>query len=205
MPAYAVLAVQTRELTIINMWAGQLASEGLNLVLKRIFKEERPPEGKLHLNGYGFPSSHSQFMGYFGAFLICHMYFRHRFASTRNPFVDQAFRSFVYLAITTWVALVAYSRLNLLYHTPHQVAWGLGIGVGLGTVHYIFTELIPYRWPLSIFGRVRTTVLAHPVVGWMQIRDGWAVWPDGGREGEWKRWKDKYDERQASFHQKRIN
>jgi hypothetical protein len=41
-PAYAVLAVHTRELTIINMWAGQLLSEGLNLVLKRIFKQERP-------------------------------------------------------------------------------------------------------------------------------------------------------------------
>jgi len=42
MPAYAVLAVQTRELTIINMWAGQLLSEVLNLVVKHIVKEERP-------------------------------------------------------------------------------------------------------------------------------------------------------------------
>lgn len=205
MPAYAVLAVQTRELTIINMWAGQLVSEGLNLVLKRIFKEERPAEGQLHLNGYGFPSSHSQYMGYFGAFLVCHMYLRHRFASTGYPLADQAFRFFVYLTIATWVVLVAYSRLNLLYHTPHQVLWGLGIGASIGVVHYIFTEHLPHRWPLSTFGRIRTAVLTNPVVQWMQIRDGWAVWADGGREGEWQRWKIKYNEHQASFHQKRVD
>jgi dolichyldiphosphatase len=51
MPAYAVLAVHTRELTIINMWAGQLLSEGLNLVLKRIFKQERP------VGMFSFPTS----------------------------------------------------------------------------------------------------------------------------------------------------
>lgn len=48
-PAYAVLAVYTRELTIINMWAGQLLSEGLNLVLKHTFKQERP------VGMYSFP------------------------------------------------------------------------------------------------------------------------------------------------------
>ncbi|KIJ65535.1 hypothetical protein HYDPIDRAFT_88083 [Hydnomerulius pinastri MD-312] len=205
MPAYAVLAVQTRELTIINMWAGQLLSEGLNLVLKHIVKEERPDDSKLHLNGYGFPSSHSQYMGYFGTFLICHMYFRHRFASTGSAFVDQLFRLFVYLGITAWVGIVAYSRLHLLYHTPHQVIWGLGIGASLGVVHYIVTELLPYRQPLSIFGRARAAVITHPLFTWMQIRDGWSIWADGGRESEWKLWKAAYDERQARITQKRVN
>ena len=49
-------------------------------------------------------------MGYFGAFLVCHMFFRHRFASCGYPLLDQAFRSAVYLGIVSWVALVAYSR-----------------------------------------------------------------------------------------------
>lgn len=73
-------------------------------------RDDTAAEGHLHLNGYGFPSSHSQYMGYFGAFLVCHMYLRHRFASTGYPLADQAFRFFVYLTITTWVVLVAYSR-----------------------------------------------------------------------------------------------
>ncbi|KAG9313107.1 hypothetical protein JVU11DRAFT_6557 [Chiua virens] len=192
MPAYAVLAVQTRELTIINMWAGQFLSEVFNYILKHIIKEERPDGSSLHLNGYGFPSSHSQYMGYFGGFLVCHMYFRHQFASCGNALLDQVFRSIVYFGIVAWVVLVAYSRLNLLYHTPHQVIWGVGIGVSLGIVHYVLTELLPCTRPLSIFGRVRAAILAHPVVTWMQIRDGWAVWSDGGREIEWKHWKAAY-------------
>ncbi|KIJ20979.1 hypothetical protein PAXINDRAFT_174333 [Paxillus involutus ATCC 200175] len=204
MPAYAVLALQTRELTIINMWAGQFLSEGLNLVLKDIIKAERPEDTRLHLNGYGFPSSHSQYMGYFGAFLICHVYFRHRFASTGYPLLDQLFRCFVYLGLIAWVGVVAYSRLHLLYHTPHQVIWGLGIGVSLGIVHYVVTELLPRRQPLSVFGRARAAILTHPVVIWMQIRDGWAIWEDGGREAEWKVWKAKYDaERRTRISQKR--
>ena len=40
--SYAALAVMTRELVIINMWAGQLLCEGFNWVLKHIVKEERP-------------------------------------------------------------------------------------------------------------------------------------------------------------------
>ncbi|KAF9224042.1 hypothetical protein BS17DRAFT_704040 [Gyrodon lividus] len=206
MPAYAVLAVQTRELTIINMWAGQFLSEGFNLVLKHVIKAERPAEDtKLHLNGYGFPSSHSQYMGYFGTFLICHMYFRHRFASTGYPLLDHFFRCFVYFGLVAWAGVVAYSRLHLLYHTPHQVIWGLGIGISLGIVHYVVTELLPHRQPLSVFGRARTAILSHPVVTWMQVRDGWAIWADGGREVEWKRWKAMYNERRTRISQKRSS
>ncbi|KIK85606.1 hypothetical protein PAXRUDRAFT_35418 [Paxillus rubicundulus Ve08.2h10] len=205
MPAYAALALQTRELTIINMWTGQFISEALNLVLKHMIKAERPPDTRLHLSGYGFPSSHSQYMGYFGAFLMCHVYFRHRFASTGCPLLDQLFRCFVYLGLITWVGVVAYSRLHLLYHTPHQVIWGLGIGVSLGIVHYVVTELLPHRRPLSVFGRARAAVLTHSVASWIQVRDGWAIWDDGGRGAEWKAWKVEYNERRTRISQKRDN
>ncbi|KAG2051048.1 hypothetical protein BDR06DRAFT_990593 [Suillus hirtellus] len=189
MPAYAVLAVYTRELTIINMWAGQLLSEGLNLVLKHTFKQERPVDSQLHLNGYGFPSSHSQYMGYFSAFLICHVYFRHRFTSTGSIVLDQLFRIVVYLGLAAWCAIVAYSRLNLLYHTPHQVKWGLAIGLVLGVSHYVCTELLSDKFPDSIFGRIRFAIVNHPISVWLQLRDGWAVWEDGGREAEWEQWR----------------
>lgn len=49
-------------------------------------------------------------MGYFGAFLVCHMYFRHRFATCGYPLLDRAFRFMVYLGLVAWVGLVAYSR-----------------------------------------------------------------------------------------------
>ena len=96
-------------------------------------------------------------------------------------------------------------RFNLLYHTPRQVVWGLGIGVGLGVVHYVLTELLPHTRPHSVFGRARTAILAHPVVIWMQIRDGWLIWADGGRESEWKCWKAAYDEQRTRIAQKRVH
>ncbi|THH15231.1 hypothetical protein EW146_g5211 [Bondarzewia mesenterica] len=42
MASYAVLAVYTREITIINMWAGQFLCEAFNWVVKHLIKEERP-------------------------------------------------------------------------------------------------------------------------------------------------------------------
>ena len=40
--AYAALAVQTRELLLINMWAGQFLCEGVSWLLKRAVKQDRP-------------------------------------------------------------------------------------------------------------------------------------------------------------------
>lgn len=39
---YATLAWSTREVEVITMFAGQLACEGLNWILKRYIKEPRP-------------------------------------------------------------------------------------------------------------------------------------------------------------------
>lgn len=42
MVSYATLSVAQRELEVLLMLAGQLACEGLNWVLKRCFKQQRP-------------------------------------------------------------------------------------------------------------------------------------------------------------------
>lgn len=70
--AYITLLLVRRELTILTSFVGQLACEGLNLGLKRIFKHGRPTD--FLGTGYGMPSSHSQFMGYFMAFWCLHLY-----------------------------------------------------------------------------------------------------------------------------------
>lgn len=61
-------------------------------------------------NGYGFPSSHSQNMGYFATFLILHLHFRHTFAPSGSWIVDKAIRVFAYFVIVSWAGVVAYSR-----------------------------------------------------------------------------------------------
>ncbi|KAF5379324.1 hypothetical protein D9757_007613 [Collybiopsis confluens] len=201
MASYASLAIQTREFLVIIMWAGQFANEGFNWLLKRLIKQDRP-DGSMG-NGYGFPSSHSQYMGYFTTFLICHLYFRHRFSSTGLPFIDQAWRYIVYTGVSAWGLAVAYSRYYLQYHTPHQIFWGYGIGVLCGATCYAVFELIPRRRPSSILGRFKVFLVGNPVSTWLQIRDGWNVWPDGGREGEWKRWRVEWERQRAHARSKR--
>ncbi len=57
------------------MFAGQMACEGLNWVLKRYIKEERPAQmlGK----GYGMPSSHAQFVAFFAVYIGLWVVVRH--------------------------------------------------------------------------------------------------------------------------------
>ncbi|KAL1747849.1 hypothetical protein HDZ31DRAFT_31082 [Schizophyllum fasciatum] len=195
MPAYAALAVQTREYLVLVMWTGQLASEAFNYVLKHIIKEDRPYDEVGQ--SYGFPSSHSQYMGFFWVFLTCHLYFRHRFASTGNAVLDQAFRLLVYVALAFVSGAVAYSRYYLMYHSARQVVWGFSIGVALGTALYALAVHIPGRNPNSTLGRFKRFLLANPVSTWCQLRDGWAIWPDAGRESEWLRWRAEWDAMRA--------
>lgn len=75
----------------------------------------------------------------------------------------------------------------------NQISWGLGIGAFLGTSLYALAEYIPRHYPQSALGAVKIFLLDNPVSSWFQIRDGWAVWADGGREGEWIRWKTEWE------------
>ncbi|KAI5118761.1 hypothetical protein M0805_004847 [Coniferiporia weirii] len=201
MASYAALAVMMRDLLVINMWAGQLACEGFNWLLKRLIKQERPIESLG--SGYGFPSSHSQYMGYFASFLMMHLFFCHRFASTGYRVLDQLWRGIVYAGLVAWAASVCYSRLYLTYHTPRQILWGAGVGVAFGVAMYTLAELVPTRFPHSPLGRLRAALLAHPIATWLQIRDGWAVWPDGGREAEWLAWRARWESERTAVHGKR--
>lgn len=72
---YATLIWSTRELEILVMFTGQLGCEGLNWLLKRWIREERPTQmlGK----GYGMPSSHAQFAAFFAVYLGLWVLVRH--------------------------------------------------------------------------------------------------------------------------------
>ncbi|EIW58559.1 PAP2-domain-containing protein [Trametes versicolor FP-101664 SS1] len=190
-PAYAALAVWTRELLFFEMWAGQMLCECFNYVLKHIIQEERPNQNLG--DGYGFPSSHSQWMGYFASFLILHFTLRHRWTPTGFRTLDLARDVFLYAFILAWAGAVAFSRYYLSYHSIPQVLWGFGIGVAFGTTYYMLVEHIPTRRPNSLLGEFRTALLANPVSTWFRIRDGWLVWPDSGTEAQWLRWREEWN------------
>ncbi|KAI0057433.1 hypothetical protein BV25DRAFT_1812448 [Artomyces pyxidatus] len=199
MASYAVLAVFTRELTVVHMWAGQFLCEFFNWVIKHLIKEDRPVDSVG--NGYGFPSSHSQYMAYFATFLVLHLHFRHRFVSTGYWIVDQVFRIALHAAFITWAAVVAYSRYYLAYHSIAQVLWGVFIGIAFAVPFYIVTELVPTRCPDSLLGKTRLFILTNPVSTWLRVRDGWAVWPDSGTEEQWQAWQKEW-KRQRAVEQK---
>ena len=173
------------------------------MIIKRLVQQPRPnrtssPSLFFYLtkrlsvelgDGYGFPSSHSQYMGFFSSFLLCHVYFTHRFGSCGYPFLDSLFRLGVYATLVGWAGMVAYSRYHLGYHTPFQIIWGLVIGTCIGVPLYVVGQVIPQRHPHSLIGQAKRRLLDLKVTRWLQIRDGWAIWGDGGREEEWKRWR----------------
>jgi dolichyldiphosphatase len=126
--------------------------------------------------------------------------------------LDQLWRIVVYLAILAWAGGVAYSRYifcicpgiapvddlvryHLGYHTPHQIVWGFGIGVLFGTILYAAAELLPSAFPNSPLGQVKEFLLDNPVSRFVELRDGWAVYADGGRHEEWVRWRKQWDTR----------
>lgn len=167
-----------------------------------------------HGPGYGFPSSHSQFMAYFSTFLICHLYFQHKPSSTGSVILDRLLRLCAYLGLFVWTGTVAFSRYGsviiscfkslfrsrryyLRYHDVNQILWGLYIGAIYGAAFYMLAEFIPRRRPSSILGRLRTFLVTNPFSTWIQVRDSWSVWPDGGQQKQWDCWKSEWDKRQS--------
>ncbi len=101
-----------------------------------------------------------------------------------------------YSVVHPFYGLDAYhcTRYHLGYHNEYQIVWGLAIGAMAGVFVYTFAELIPTRRPHSLLGRFKAFLLANPVSTWFQLRDGWGLWPDGGHEDEWVRWRIRWDQ-----------
>jgi len=183
------MIITTRELTLINMFCGQLANHVLNSVLKHAVKQERPgPLG----DGYGFPSLHSQAMGYFAMFMFLHLNLRHSFTSygSKLVIVDHIQRFALFLFLWAWAGAVCYSRVLLMYHSVEQVVAGFFVGALFAILHYLLTE------PLRRFSRaesMRRALLDSTPARYWRLRDGWAIYTDGGFESAYNSWRRKWE------------
>ncbi|KAG6356951.1 hypothetical protein INS49_014826 [Diaporthe citri] len=74
---YVTLIWSTREAEVALMFAGQLACEAANFVLKRLIKEERPSRIHRTGKGYGMPSSHAQFVAFWAVAMALFLLARH--------------------------------------------------------------------------------------------------------------------------------
>ena len=84
MVVYVTLIYSRREIELVLMFVGQLLCELANWILKRLIKENRPKGlpcsvqayEDILIEGYGMPSSHSQFMAFFAVYVT--LYLIHR-------------------------------------------------------------------------------------------------------------------------------
>jgi dolichyldiphosphatase len=54
-----------------------------------------------------------------------------------------------------------------------------------------------------MFGRAKRQFMNHPIITWLEIRDGWVIWPDGGRADEWQRWRVEWEKHEID--KKKLN
>ncbi|KAL7797558.1 PAP2 domain-containing protein [Trichoderma ceciliae] len=148
---YATLIFSTREAEICLAFAGQLACEALNFLLKRIIKEERPR--RIHGKGYGMPSSHAQFVAFWSLSLALFLLVRHKPPSHGKMLTKAKIweggrpwslveRLAVSLAGVLVAAATAWSRIYLNYHTTTQVAAGAAAGLVFALVWFVATEVL---------------------------------------------------------------
>ncbi|KAG5999122.1 hypothetical protein E4U54_002052 [Claviceps lovelessii] len=184
---YATLILSTREVEILFMFAGQLACEALNFLLKRLIKEERPR--RIHGKGYGMPSSHAQFVAFWSVSLALFLLLRHKPpASARQQQQQEQAQARPWsllerMAISLMAAVVAaataWSRIYLNYHTPRQVLVGSAMGVIIALVWYAFTSTVRHTGlmtrglDLSIARALR---LRDLVVSEDMCQAGWEKW-----------------------------
>ncbi|KAG2760596.1 hypothetical protein PC129_g4238 [Phytophthora cactorum] len=143
---YLTVVASQRDLDSISMLVGQLVSVVSNKVLKKLINQPRP-EGA-YMSGPGMPSAHSQFMGFFAAYMV--IYTWKRLNSRRR--LEQWFTIF---GVIMSAVLTCYSRIHLNYHSIDQVVVGAAVGVLTGVVWYaLVAAASPWLFPLVAESRI---------------------------------------------------
>ncbi|KAJ2439721.1 hypothetical protein GGF42_007861 [Coemansia sp. RSA 2424] len=155
------IVLSRREVAGTLLLLGQLANEAFNFLLKQTIREDRP---NLHLgDGYGMPSSHAQFMGFFVMYSLLYLETR----ITTNVWHKGA----VQLGAVVLGVLVAASRVYLGYHSVPQVLAGAAVGLAAGLIWYLAVERVLY--PSGLVEALLDTSVSR----WLLLRDSRGV-PD---------------------------
>ncbi|KAK6470841.1 dolichyldiphosphatase 1-like [Huso huso] len=172
---FVTLIVFKRELHTISFFGGLVLNEGVNWLLKNIFREPRPCRGAhaTLTTEYGMPSSHSQFIWFFFMYSFLFLYFRmHQTNNARC--LELLWRHILSTCLLSVSAFVSYSRVYLLYHSWSQVINGGVAGSIMAVAWFIFTQelltpLFPKiaAWPISEFFLIRDTSLI-PNILWFE-------------------------------------
>lgn len=135
--------------------------------------------------GYGMPSSHTQFVAFFAAYLSLFLLLRHdphnhpHASATHAPTPLWQRLGLAVLSIGG-AAAVAQSRIYLNYHTPKQVYVGCIAGVSCGVAWFVVTSIARQ------YGLVEW-LLELPPVRWARMRD--LVVSESLEDAGWERWR----------------
>ncbi|ORY83816.1 hypothetical protein BCR37DRAFT_280840 [Protomyces lactucae-debilis] len=178
--AYATALYCRREAEIAWLFAGQLACEALNWISKRAIKQDRPQHVIGIGKGYGMPSSHAQFMGFFCVYASCILLLRHR---QRLATTDiQRWRDWIHGIRAGTVVSVSFavclSRIYLAYHTVAQVLVGVGIGMVFGGIWFMVYEQLKQagvvRWLCET--QVAAVFLVRDTEYETEVEQEWQRW-----------------------------
>lgn len=138
------------------------------------------PAVEMNAKGYGMPSSHAQFVGFFFVSVALFLLLRH----VPDPKTNRSPASFVHRAGLSCVIFVgatgvAVSRIYLSYHTPVQVMAGYAIGIICALAWFLFTSrlrtagLIDWALDTELFRILRMRDL---LTGEDLVEAGWQKW-----------------------------
>ena len=172
---YVAAFLHRRDLIFVRVLLGHIGCEALNGRLKREIQEPRPTS--VLGMGYGMPSSHAQFSGFFCAFWCWHIvahWPRRDPSLVRGVWLRRAEQGASLLLVLACTALTCYSRVHLMYHTADQVKVGVALGGAMGLVYYALTE-----WPVRrsrALRRLRVRALTLWPSRALRLRDEYVAW-----------------------------
>ena len=172
---YVAAFLHRRDLIFVRVLLGHIGCEALNGRLKREIQEPRPTS--VLGMGYGMPSSHAQFSGFFCAFWCWHIvahWPRRDPSLARGVWLRRAEQGTSLLLVLACTALTCYSRVHLMYHTADQVKVGVALGGAMGLVYYALTE-----WPVRrsrALRRLRVRALTLWPSRALRLKDEYVAW-----------------------------
>ncbi|CCH45627.1 Dolichyldiphosphatase [Wickerhamomyces ciferrii] len=131
--------IVTREIEPVIIAGGQVVNDIINNIVKNIIKEERPLaidgfQSNGLRSGYGMPSAHSQFMGFFAIFFTLKIWLNWKDLTCIRKILGT-------LGVYILGSLVAFSRVYLYYHSYKQVAVGVLLGTAIGAPYFLVTSI----------------------------------------------------------------
>ena len=127
---YLSWLILDRDIESVIVAGGQLCNEFANKILKRVLKQPRPHEALIG-PGYGMPSAHSQFAGFFFAYWTLRLWIR-----WHNPHMTPRRKWAASFLLLVSALLICMARIHLRYHTVEQTAVGFAVGVLLATLYF---------------------------------------------------------------------